>query len=555
MTKRISAVVIAMLLVLTSMLMTACKTSKPSDDESDDESTEESSKNSGGSLFAPFLDKIDKDVTSDLKNEGSKELVSNITASLGNITALKNDGGLGDASEMVTSGEDLKLSLNIDIDELSVDGEGLPTEDPASLDMTLGIDIDNVAAELDFTAELAGDSLTASAIANLDGVYLTEIAGMHDKPIFVTYEEIGLDISELETAFEEFDEVAEYTEAQMDAMIVIIDALVVAIDNNVTDDDFVSTTENLTINGVTYENANVLTLTVDNEMFKAVLLDFFTALEGNEAVEEYLYENFGFEDIDAEEIANEFYLDGTFEIKSYTIGEETVAITIDAIDNSTNEVVLFINCHFVDENINIKCGKGEKAFEFVYTLDGEEEFIEFNMLDGEVSDNFIRIKGTYKDGTHKGTLFINSEEDSIAIGFELKITETSVKFTINNIKLDEASYDMTLSFEAKVTKNKISYTFEIDADIDNIVINASFTIGIENTDLDIIAPESYDKYTDLTEADFENWAANLEKNLPNIYELLTAVSEPEYDDYYGDGYYGDDYYDEYYDDFDYGYDY
>ncbi len=546
MTKRISAIVIAIFLVLTSMLMTACQKSESSDDESEEESTEESSKGTGGSLFAPLLDKIDKNVTSDLKNEGTKELVNSITGSLGNITGLKNDGGLGDASEMVTSGEDLKLSLNIDVDELSVDGEGLPNEEPVSLDMTLGLDIDNVAAELDFTADLAGDSLTASAIVNLDGVYITDIAGMHDKPIFITYEDIGFDISELETAFEEFDEVAEYTEAQMDAMIVIIDALAVAIDNNVTDDDFVSTTENLTINGVTYENASILTLTVDNEMFKAVLLDFFTALEGNESVEEFLYDYFGTSDIDAEEIANEFYLDGTFEIKSYTIGEETVAITIEAIDNSTNEVVFFINCHFVDENINVKLGQNEQAFEFVYTLNGEEELIEFNMIDGKVSDNLIRIKGTYKDGTHKGTLFINSEEGSVAIGFELKITETSVKLTVNNIKLDEASYDMTLSFEAKVTKSKISYTFEIDADIDSTVINASFTIGIENTDLDITAPASYDKYTDLTEADFENWAANLEKNLPNIYELLTAVSEPGYDDYYDD---------EYYDDFDYGYDY
>ncbi len=537
MTKRILALLLVMLMVITSMFMTACKDSGSDDEDASSEAEGDSGNGKGGlgeNLFKPAIDKIDKEVIDKLENEGTKQVLGSITSMLGNVSTMGSDGGAGQAADFIASGEDLKVSFDIKVNDLDIQGEGLPTDDAVSFGAEIGVDVDNLAVEMDLSASLMGDKITAAGIANLDGVWVTDLLGVNDKAIAFTFDDLGFDesmLDELEAMLTESEEMTEEATAYIDALMAVINAAATAIDTSVTDDDFASSTGSIEINGKKYDKTEILTLTVDDALVQEIAAAFINNIKNSEEFKplaEDIFNSSDLSDIDAEELASEIYLGGVLTVECYEVDGETIAVIIKAIDED-GESIFFANVCVADNNVNISVGDEYESFEIVYTLDGDKELLELNTVSQGESTNMLRAKGTYKSNTHKGTLYINAET-TVSVDYEIKLTDSSCKFAISNINIDGTVMDVALTFEMSVTSKKVAYSLAVDVDVEGVAIDAKMSIAIEMTDLDIQPPKSSISMNDVDESTLEEWGEKLMDKLPNIMGLLTQTKPaPDYD--------------------------
>ncbi len=501
MTKRIIAILTALLMVFSALLFAGC------------------SEESEG----------DSDPTG--KNLSAKELFK---VSLLN-TALGENADI--VSSLSNSKKSLKGTLSAEINALEIEGASvLPENKPIKASFNIETD-DKQNVKLGLDAELLGEKPSAEILLIDNVIYFTDVLGLNDKAI-------KLDINALNgTAMEEgasTDGMADsavatpaWAEKLPELTGIATEVLIEAINANVTDSAFVEETKDVTIGGKEIKGARIITFTISPDLIKGIVKDFINKSVKNEDLAGIIKEFFPGE-IDADTAADELVKGfGSIKIVNTTYNKDTVALEVVASDDKAP--VFKFEGTFVDDNVSFKLAPTTKEGDYdesqgIASFDrtvenGKEKIVLSFKEDGKVYD-ILTFEGTYANGKHDGTLKINADGEEIAVKLSLETGKGKFKLAVSEVSYagQTLKFDFIIDSTFSSTKENITISFKADQLIMGLgKIDVKFAIAAETTNVNISAPSNSVSIEELDKNTVAAWMTDITTKFPKIMEYVSNL--------------------------------
>lgn len=548
MTKRILAILLSLLFVLSAFLMSACDKKKSSDD--DDESTSKTEEQS----------KID--VENATPEEIFKQSLSNMVADL-IPESISDSFDIPDVDDFKNELSDFSIGAKVEANKLVIDGVDILDGKSIKANADVTVDGDNYAMEANLGFDFMGEKPKASAIITRDGLYVTEALGVLDKNLYLELP-IGEYIDQIKDSMEQASLSEEDAQKIVDAVVDIIEVIEKAIDKNITDAAYTTETKTLTIDGVEFKDARVVTLTLTPEIMKGLASDVVNEILAVEDLKEFmLYVD---PDFDAEQIkgdlADELEYADLPTIKAITtVSSEGDVVEFDVIVTMEGEEEEFkVEIATVGDNFKLYVGFTENgeftddyiALEYTYDKASKAEKFVFGMADLGERVDYLVMEGTFDGKKHEGTLTINMPDGEISIKYALESTDNSFSLNVKDVstKIDGATvtFPVDVTVYGKATKNEFTFGAKIKLDMeDSVEIDASLEFTVKACDVTIKAPASYTNVQDMTQDDLMDMLTKVSQKFPNIMSFIEDFSAPQPD------YSNDSYYEEFYPEEGFGY--
>ncbi len=496
-------------------------------------------------------DDEDGDNSKDVSTLSSKELFE--------LSVQNSFFGDVSSSSVPTAGGDMRSSLLVDFEKLSIMGTDFTQGNKLALTLDVLADVDNTAAEVGVEIEAFGEKPVLEAMVNTEGVYVTTLLGLNKKPIGATYEELGIDL----------DSMASQAGIDMQ-MLKDMPKLITEISNiytnainaNINDSCFTAETKTVTVDGKEIKDAKVITLTLTGETFKKVMSDALTNLK---AIDNQMIKD-AFADIDVEAMLAD--VDGNFALRVINTVDydKTVALDIDIdadtganadtdadVENAGNEDTLAtpdeaatvmprINITMVDGNFKMKVGvEGNETdgldIAFVVGENNAATFT-FSFTEGGETITPIKAEGTYANDKFDGVLTIDMDGQKASVKLVVEGGITEGKIAISELSVDQqgatVTFPIELGFEYSITANKVRYAVSVKGAMDGTFdIDGTMSYVVEFKDININKPASYDSFTELDQDTVMGWANDIQTKFPKIFafinDQMNKVSAPNVD--------------------------
>lgn len=525
MTKRILAILLSLLFVLSAFLMSACDKKKSSDD--DDESTSKTEEQS----------KID--VENATPEEIFKQSLSNMVADLV-PKSISDSFNIPDVDDFKNELSDFSIGAKVEANKLVIDGVDILDGKSIKANADVTVDGDNYAMEANLGFDFMGEKPKASAIINRDGLYVTEALGVLDKNLYLELP-IGEYIDQIKDSMEQASLSEEDAQKIVDAVVAAIEAIEKAIEKNVTDAAYTTETKTLTIDGVEFKDARVVTLTLTPELMKSLATDVVNEILAIEDLKEFML-SVG-PDFDAEQIKGDLadkleYADLPTIKAITTVSSEGDVVEFDVIVTMEGEGEFKVEIATVGDNFKLKMGMLENgaftndyiALEYTYDKASKAEKLVFGMADLGERVDYLVMEGTFDGKKHEGTLTINMPDGEISIKYTLESTDNSFSLNVKDVstKVDGATvtFPVDATIYGKATENEVTFGAKLKLDMeDSVEIDASVEFSVKACDVTIKAPASYTNVQDMTQDDLMDMLTKVSQKFPNITSFIVSLIE------------------------------
>ena len=507
--KKLTALLLALLMVLTVAALSACKekggeSSTPADESSKTEQT--------ATPKQLFIDSL-----RELSAESTKLPLTDKAQYSGMKITLNAKGSVSSALADIALGADINGAFDMKNEAFSLDGKLNLLGD--TLDVYIGTDGENTYFDLPGILEKAVRLSSETDPADEEGTDATVSAGMPTLPLDI--------LNNLPTA--EFKAVADLAKE--------------SFEKHIKDEYFTESNKDITVNGKEYKNARVLTLSADNDKCASLL----TALRDEVLLSEEMYNAM-------KALAD---LTGDFEPGTY---EEFVASAKEDTDKDLADCSANINADVVTEDgkaiackSNVVIDFKERGMSIVLDseMDTESYNTEFSVSGGDdkiylkadgkniefyiVSDNerIGEVKcALNSDNVWEGTITIAPEgedNDVVSVKFAFKADENSFGFNISEISVTTEGVTITLpvqltvSFE--VTEAGIAGDISFKLDLTeagmplSAELSAEFSVEFKE-EVNVSLPESF---VESDEVDPEKLLGKLTEKCPNAIALIGSL--------------------------------
>lgn len=526
MTRKLIAFLMAMLLVLSVLLLAGCSKDKDDEDDDDDDDKTESVESTNS-------DESAADESSEAEMLSAKELFElSVKQTVEDVQT--------EIPEILTNTSDISASMEIDLDKLEIEGQDVLNGETVAVGLGMGIDVDNELFALDAFVELLGEKPTVGTLVNKDAVYITDFLGVNDKAISVSMADLMAETGN-EFSMDELTAAMEELQAQQDLLNAFTEAFITAISDaleaNLTDDVFTKETRTAIVNNVTFEDATLVSLTVDKELAQVIVRDVLNALKDNEAFLELM----GEEELNVDEAVSEIGEFGSFIITTTLSAEgDTVAYNIAYKGIVESYPGFGANIYTIKDDFRFEIGpldesglfdydEGVIIIDYVLDDNGGEALV-IGLKDGAEQQNVFNYSGTYINGKREGTLVINSENnDTVSISFSSEGNIEKGNFAISNIEVTQSgetiSLPINLSVEYDITDTEAKLAMDLAMAMDGMFdIEASIEYAISVEDINLSVPTDAVDVNSISESDAMEWIMELTEKYPNIFQFISEMA-------------------------------
>lgn len=514
--KKLTALLLALLMVFTVAALSACKEKGGESSKTADESSKTEQTASPKQLFIDSL--------RELSAESTKLPTAGKTDFSGMQVSFKANGSVKNGISAIDLGADLNGAFDMKNESFSLDGKLNLLGD--TLDVYIGTDGENTYFDLPGILEKAIRLSSKTDPDDEGATDATVSAGMSTLPL---------------------DILNNFPTAQFKA---VADLAKESFEKHLKDEYFTESNKDITVNGKEYKNARVLTLSADNDKCVSLL----TALRDEVLLSEEMYNAM-------KALAD---LTGKFEPGTY---EEFVADTKESTDESFKNLSAGLDAEIVIENGKAAAGSIDAHISFKteedavnITVDAEFDTESHNAvisLDNG-ADNTMKLTandtsfefyidmagkriGEIKctrnaDNVWEGELSLtpNSTDgdtaaSAVAVKFAFKADENSFGFNISEISVTNEGVTITLPVQLTVSfeVTEAGITGDISFKLDlteagmplSADISAEFSVEFKD-EVNVSLPESFVKSDEVDPAELLD---RLTKKCPNIVAMIKSL--------------------------------
>lgn len=458
-----------------------------------------------------------KDANDDDDNGAKKELTAKeqFNASLEDaLSGITNEAG-NLTSSSLASKTDTVGSFLLTLDTLKYSGLDLSSLGDIAISGTMKSDVDTNLVSFDMTANLFGDEPTLGIItdANTGDVYFTDFLGLNESPLYIP---ASNSIDE-----EQLAAIQAYTENAEKIAEDLVKALTNAIDKNFNDSCYKSEKTTVTVNGVEFKNASVLTLTIDSTLAANVVRDFLTDVLKIEGLGELL-EN----EIDVDEVLAEMSELESIVIKTVSADDKTVGINVDitADGETVSTRIALIKDNFklemgvIKEDGSYNYDEGVIVCDYVFDVEAGTQKAGLYMIEGDYTEYLFKLDATVENGVYDGRITMNMDGEEIYVDYVYESRENGGKITIENLDGLGVPFPVGIVIEYETTDSKFDFTMSMSCNDGEMEIAATLNYTLETGDVTI---EEVTDYIDFDDFDMSNIEKDFKKLYPTLYSLLS----------------------------------
>ncbi len=517
MKKRFLAVFLVFLMLLTAITFASCDNENAEDFENSvvSEMTEASSEASS------------EESTEGMSPQGQ------FIESLINANADRNDSLIFKLFGSEEKSKDFVGEFSLKVDTLKMEGDDiLASGGEFSFTGKTQFDADTQLTNIDFTVNALKETLSASILyddAN-QNIFFTDFLGALKKPL--SYNN-GLLVNDFETG------------TDIDLLKIFYDAAIDSINKSANEFTFDSEIKNVTVDGNSYADANVITLSMAKETVTAIVKDITDTLLANEDFVASVGDDF---ELDKENIPESvkiistavdkksIALDVIIELPEQKANVNEIAFKLAQTDGLANEDSrdynkIVLHSSFIGDNFKLDFGPVDENGEYIkkygysfinYTLDGEDETLVVGTSENGEDEEIFKLVGTYKDSVHNGTFTFNIGGDVLSFRYELVDKEENCSLKIgpfimiaNDVQED---LNLVLSLEYRETDSErtVTATYKMIEEGET-ELSATLTSVQEYKDVTL---EEVTEYDDLDSYDRDTVEQEFSKKCPNLYAML-----------------------------------
>ncbi|MBR5285390.1 MAG: hypothetical protein IKU30_00685 [Clostridia bacterium] len=521
MKKRFFVGFLVFLMLLTALNLASC----------DGENTETSE-----SSVVSEVTEASSEISSEISSEESTEGITpqgQFIESLINANTGRKDSLIFKLFGSEEKTKDVVGEFSMKVDTFKMEGEDiLALNGEIALTGKTQFDADNQLTSIDFTVNALKEKLSASILcdsANQD-IFFTDFLGALKKPL--SYNN-GLLVSDLKTS------------TDVDLLKLFYDAAIDSANKYASDFIFDSEIKNVTVDGNSYTDANVITLSMEKETVNAIVKDITDTLRANEDFIASTGDDFK---IDKENVPESIKIISTavnkksiaidviIELPNQKANINEVAFKISPTDGFVDESRrdynrIVLHSSFIGDNFKLDLGPADENGEYFkkhgylfinYTLDGENENLAFGTCENGDTEEIIKLAGTYKDGVHDGSVSCNIYDESLSFRYELVDKEENASLKIGpfiSIANDvQDNLNLVLSLDYRETESEstltANYKFIEEGEIE---LSATLTSVHKYKDVTL---EKITEYDDLDSYDRDVVEREFSKKCPNLYAML-----------------------------------
>ncbi len=518
MSKRILAILLSLLLVLSVCFTTACKDKS---DSSEDGSASSEATNSEASDESSLAELEAKDLLLNSLENLAEDAIPQ-------FPSVEIPEGEIDFSDF----EDVKAAAKLDINKLNISGTDYTNGSPLNINADAVIDFDSLGIEANADISYMGENPTASAVTDANGIYITDLLSVYENNLFIPAP-IGEALEELKSQYD-----AEAVIGAQDAVKAVVGVIGAAIDNNIPDEAYTKETKDVVINGMEFKNSTVVSLTVSAETAEKIATEVINGVFEIEFIVK-IAEAQGYT---AEEAKNSL-LEGidmgefqSVEINAI-IDEEGNIAGAEFIAVFAEDEVLSIRIASANGNLSLKIGliddKGEYLpeheiiyIDYTYDETTKSERLAIGFSEDGVDADLIKIEGTFDGSKHEGVFYLTA--DDIAISFKYMVEKSDNTLTVN-IKDITASYitiPVDLTIIISTDENKVALTVAAKVSMNPFVdIDVALDVKIETTEAEITVPSEFVNAEDLSEEDLAQLVSDVQTKYPNTVALIEQIAD------------------------------
>ena len=433
--------------------------------------------------------------------------------------------------------KDTEGKIEVNVNKLSAEGVDLASLGKIGMTADVKADIETESATVDYKITFLGETVDAGIfVENGTKVYMTNFLGAIEKPVLM---QDGSDVIEGGAIGSPIDEI--------DPAVIetLLEDIIKAITENVKDEDFTKSTETVTVDGKTIENATVVTLTIGNEASRSILTKITDSINSNEEIVKL----FGEELTLAED-----KIPLSAKIVNTVVNEKSVAlaVTVECPEDKTDESAasdkdtaedddpeynkFVVKADYLDGNFNLVLGPANDEGNFfdehgyikaAYKLENEKESFVFALIGEGKEQELIKLDGTNKNGERKGKLTFAVDNDGITIDYSISSSENGENMQIGPVTVtnngEKIELDLIVTASLTETENTMSLSGKIDFAMEGgLDLSADYSVSCEFKDVTF---EPINDYVDVEDFDESKIESAFKEKCPTLYQMIAGNNE------------------------------
>lgn len=432
----------------------------------------------------------------------------------------------------VNINQDAKSTMQIKLNQLSVEGTDVLGGNPLelALDMAYDADSDLTQMGLDFT--LFSEKFHGEVVGNDQAVYLTDLFGLNDQPISIDLAQLmamteGAEMPELNQSVEQAEEMtAELMEGLTQLMEQLEQNFDAMVSENIPDSAFASETKDCTVGGTEFKGATVVTLNLDTTMIANLVVDLYNMVKDNQMMQLFLMNGAQAPALDAQTVMDEMG-NYTLQVANTIVAGETVGLEA-ALTDVAGTTRFTLDSYMLDNAFLLQLKSGTDGLELTGNKDASGNVTgALNIFQNGQTITPVRVLGTETNGKFDGTLTIDVDGQGGSLDFSLLVSDTAFEFELKQITVNTAEMQMTLPMTLKIVDRiegtKETVELQAKVSVENMMaLDLSATAVIENTDVTVAA------ITDavpMDQVDTSTWAAKLIEQHPGLMMGLMSAMQ------------------------------
>ncbi|MBR5278378.1 MAG: hypothetical protein IKU23_03840 [Clostridia bacterium] len=307
------------------------------------------------------------------------------------------------------------------------------------------------------------------------------------------------------------------------------DAFASSIEANVTEDLLTKEVKNVTVEGVEFKNAYVISLYVEANLLKEIIETAYEKLLYGENLYGAALGNaqLNFDDIlqttegisltvtnvlsaEGEAISRDIYLTG--------MGQAAKYVSTDIGTKSTFKVGM------VDANGNFDANLGYIYYNYDWNKDNNTEKGVLGATMGGANEEYAKFEGSYNGDKHEGRFSIGLNDELFGVDYMIKGDDLCGEISVGNFAFNENGRTETLNVTFTMSYNiyveGVEVEFGIKGEIEGTEADMTISFWSKNKDVTINAPKDYQKLSEMNEMVFLGWFGDFSEKYPNISKAL-----------------------------------
>ena len=302
-----------------------------------------------------------------------------------------------------------------------------------------------------------------------------------------------------------------------------------AIAENVREELIKKEIKDVTVEGVEFKNAYVISVSIDGKLVKDIIKSIYDSLLNDNGIYSAALANAG---INIDEILA--VTEGFSFTLNNVLSAEGESVSMDIRLSAMGMTVAYVSTDvetkkdtkfgILDANGNFDANLGYIGYSYEWNKSNDTEKGVLSVTTSGITEEFIKFEGSYDGNKREGKFYGFGEGTTFSFDYMIKGDDLCGEISVGNFAITEngktEAFDVKLSFAYNIFVEGAEVEFGIKSNGEGNELDMEISVCEIYEDVKINVPKKYTNFKEMNQFEILGWIGDFEEKYPNIYNAL-----------------------------------